>query len=82
MMIAYAILGSVVSIVLLALQFRLLLRIWSRMRWIHPSVHEMGMLFAPTRGSTVPTSTEIEDGLDKGEGGSAKQGSHHRGETQ
>ncbi len=80
MMLAYAILGSVISILLLALEFRLLLRIWSKLRWIHPSVHELGTLIAPAHESTVPTLLEIEGYVEKSEEGSAQARLPRRGE--
>ncbi len=60
-MIAYAIFGFAVLIVLLAMQFRLVLRIWSRLRWTHPSVHELGAVLAPTRKTGAPTLLAIEN---------------------
>jgi len=43
------------------MQFRLVLRIWSKLRWTHPSVHELGALLAPTRKTGTPTLLTIEN---------------------
>ena len=43
-MTAYFLGGFVFLAVLLAVQLRLVLRIWARMRWTHSSVHAVGVI--------------------------------------
>ena len=43
-MTAYFLCGFVLLAALLALQLRLVLRIWARLRWTHPSVHAVGIV--------------------------------------
>ena len=81
-MIAYAICGLAVCVVLLAMEYRLLLRIWNRLRWTHPSVHELGTMLAPVKKTREATLLTIENFTEKNGRGNEKASSAYRGESQ
>ena len=53
-MTAYFLGGFILLAALLALQLRLVLRIWERLRWTHPNVHAVGALQAQRSGAKAP----------------------------
>ncbi len=81
-MIVYAICGLAACVVLLAMEYRLLLRIWSRLRWTHPSVHELGTMLAPVKKVKTSTMLRMEDFPAKNGRESERAISRRRGEPQ
>jgi len=50
----YIICGLMVLLLVLALQLRLIIRIWSALRWTHPDVHDLGTVACSPRNRKNP----------------------------